>query len=130
MSSTGAASATAASGFVLRATDVRNQKVGMLLYGLDGPAAAPFQGGFLCVASPVRRAPGVSSGGSPAGNDCTGVYSTDFNAFARGALGGNPHPALATPGTVVEAQWWGRDPGFAPPENTTLSDAAQFTVGS
>ena len=129
MSALGAASASAASGFVLSAADVRNQKVGMLLYGLDGPAAVPFQGGLLCVASPIRRVPGSSSGGSASGNDCTGVLAVDWNAFARGALGGNPHPTLSTPGTVVEAQWWGRDPGFAPPNNTTLSDGAQFTVG-
>ena len=125
----GAASASAPAGFAVRATSVRNQKVGMLLYSLTGASAGPFQGGFLCLSPPIRRVPGVGSGGSPAGNDCSGVFTVDFNAFARGLLGGTPDPALGAPGTVVEAQWWGRDPGFPSPNNTTLSDALQFTTG-
>ncbi|MBK8178348.1 MAG: PD40 domain-containing protein [Planctomycetes bacterium] len=125
----GAASAGAPAGFAVRATSVRNQKVGMLLYSLTGGSAGPFQGGFLCLSPPIRRVPGVGSGGSSAGNDCSGVFTVDFNAFARGLLGGTPDPSLGEPGTMVEAQWWGRDPGFQAPNNTTLSDALQFTVG-
>jgi hypothetical protein len=127
--STGIPSASAGVGFVVSGSNVRNQEVGLLLYGLSGQAATPFQGGTLCVASPVRRTIIVNSGGTPPPTtDCTGVYSLDFNAFATGSLGGVPHFALQMPGTTVHAQWWGRDPGFLAPNDTTLSDGLQFTM--
>jgi hypothetical protein len=127
---TGASSAAASSGFVVQGTNVRNQKSGLLFYGTTGPNSAPFQGGTLCVASPIKRTPATSSGGTalPA-NDCTGVYAIDMNCFAASACGGAPLPALKTPGTVVDCQWWGRDPGFPAPNNTTLTNGLEYTVG-
>jgi subtilase family protein len=130
-SSSGVPSASAGSGFQVRATNVRNGKSGMLFYGSTGRAAAPFQGGTLCVASPVHTTPVLDAGGTPApANDCSGAWRIDMNAFAAGALGGQPAPELQVPGTVIDCQWWGRDPGFAPPANTTLSDGQEYTVGS
>ncbi|HTF89317.1 MAG TPA: hypothetical protein VK843_12975 [Planctomycetota bacterium] len=125
----GMPSASFGSGFVIQGSNVRNQKGGLLLYTLGGQAAIPFQGGTLCVAAPIRRAPGVNSGGSPLPvSDCTGIYSLDFNAFAVGSLGGNPHLARQAPGTAVDAQWWGRDPGFPVPSHSTLTDGLHFTM--
>ncbi len=125
----GASSAAATSGFELRGTQVINQKPGILLYGTSGPDTIPFQGGTLCVKAPISRSVPVNSGGAgPTFNNCTGIYHIDMNAFAAGLLGGTPKPALRVPGTRVTCQWWGRDPGFAPPNNTSLSMGLQYFV--
>jgi Tol biopolymer transport system component len=126
----GCPSATNAGPFLVRATNVRNNKSGLLFYGVAGPNAAPFQGGFLCVAPQVRRTPAVSSGGTPPpANNCTGIYQLDFNAFAAGLLGGSPAAQLQVPGALVNCQWWGRDPGFPAPNNTALSAGLEFVIG-
>jgi hypothetical protein len=127
--STGTPSTSAQSGFVVQGSNVRNQKSGLLFYGVNGQASLPFQGGTLCVKSPIKRTPAVSSGGTPLPtNDCTGVFSIDMNSFAQGLLGGSPSPALLVPGTVVDCQWWGRDPGFPAPNNTTLTNGLEYTL--
>jgi hypothetical protein len=127
--STGLPSVTVGSGFNVSAVNIRNNKNGLLFYGVSGQAALPFQGGTLCVKAQVRRTPSVNSGGTPApANDCSGVFSIDMMLFSVGGLGGNPLAALTVPGTIVDTQWWGRDPGFVPPFNTTLSDALEYRV--
>ncbi len=129
MGTVGYSSATLGSGFFVRATECMNSKPGLLLYGANGQSSQVFQGGVLCVNPPIKRTPGSSSGGTaPPALDCTGVYSIDMNAFAVGALGGNPLPALLVPGTVINAQWWGRDPGFPAGQNSQLANGVQFQV--
>ena len=129
IASIGTPKASASSGFVVRATNVLNQKIGMLMYGANGPGSLPLQGGILCIQPPIRRAVPVNSGGSslPA-NDCSGIYAIDMNAFAAGTLGGAPAAFLRVAGTVVTCQWWGRDPGFSTPNDATLSNGMQYVV--
>ncbi len=127
LSFTGASSASATGGFEVRCSQVRNQKAGLLVYSLAGPASAPFQGGYLCVAAPRRRTPVTSSGGAASGDDCSGVFALDLNAFAAGSLGGTPAPELSVAGTSVHCQQWSRDPGAV--ANSGLSSGLRYVVG-
>lgn len=119
----GTPSATSSSGFVVTASNVYNQKSGLLLYGLNGGQQAPFGGGHLCVRPPLHRTGVQSSAGSVGGNDCSGTYTFDFNAWiASGA-----DPALSL-GTTVDAQFWSRDPGFSGASAIGLSRAVHFGI--
>jgi hypothetical protein len=123
----GIPSADAGCCFVVSATNVRNNRLGFLLYGTSGRAALPFQGGTLCVAPPLHRTPMVSSGGSPPpAEDCSGRWSIDFNAFLTNTLVQDAAVVtpLLPPGTIVNCQWWGRDS----PGNAALTDAIEFEL--
>ena len=125
----GIPSGSATSGFQVLCTEVMNNEAGLLLYGTNGRANLPFSGGTLCMTAPLKRTIGLNSSGTPAPTvDCSGVFSLDMSGFAAGLLGGTPSPALRIAGTTVQCQWWGRDPGFPPPFNTTLSNALEFVV--
>ena len=129
ISANGAPSASAVNGFVVSAANVRNNKSGLLFYGLNGRASLPYQGGTLCVNPPIKRTSALMSGGTPApANDCSGVFAIDMCTFSSGGLGGSPSPLLQFIGTVVNCQFWGRDPGFVAPNNTTLSDGLEYTI--
>ena len=115
---TGMPSASAGSGYNVTATQIVSKVGGLFIYSRTGPAATPFQGGFLCVAAPVRRTSGQLSGGS---TGCSGSFNLDFNAYiASGA-----DPALQA-GVQFWGQYWSRDP--ASPTATSLTDALTAVI--
>lgn len=110
VSAAGMASASAGSGFTLSASGAQTGKSGLVLYTSGGARvpAAPFQGGLLCIASPLRRSVVTTASGGTPGN-CDAGFDLDWNAFASGNAGGNPAGFLTTPGQRVDLQVWGRD---------------------
>lgn len=119
----GTPSASAGEGFQVVARNLRNNKAGLLLVSRAGRAATPFQGGTLCVASPFKRVNAGTTGGTPAGANCSGGLSVDFNRQIAQGL----DPALVG-GVTVDVQFWSRDPGFPAPDNTSLTDGLEFTL--
>jgi hypothetical protein len=116
----GIPSASGPNPFTISVDQVINNKTGLLFYGY-GTNNAPFQGGVLCCAAPVRRTPVQNSGGSPTGNDCTGTLSYDFNARIQSGL-----DPLLLPGQTCAAQFYYRDPGD--PHTIGLSNAVSFSI--
>ncbi len=105
--------------FHVTAHHVLNNKTGILLWGYS-QANHPFHGGTLCVGS-FHRTSSQDSGGTVAVNDCTGAYSFFFSQAYMAAKG-------IPPGAVIYAQYWTRDPFYAPPNNIGLTNAIEFTV--
>ncbi|MBL8803156.1 MAG: hypothetical protein JNN27_14220 [Planctomycetes bacterium] len=116
----GSASASSAAPFLVTASNVLNNKLGLLFYGF-APANQPFQGGTKLVADPVRRTPVQSSGGNAAPDDCSGTYSVDMNTLIQSGV----DPNLVANADVF-CQYWSRDP--ASPSPTGLTDALRFSI--
>jgi FG-GAP-like repeat len=114
---TGVASRSIANSLHVTASQVLNNQFGMLFYGF-AQNNAPFQGGTLCVQTPLRRTAIQHSGGNAGPSDCSGTYDFHFSHAFMAAEN-------IAPGLKVHAQYWSRDP-FSP--NTGLTDAVRFDV--
>lgn len=110
-------------GAIVTVTDVPTASTGFLTYGLNGRAATPMQGGgTLCVAPPLRHSPlGVARKHSHAWPPCFTWWTMDMSLYL------SFQPPLP-PGTIINCQWWGRDPGFSAPNNLSLSNGLEFTI--
>lgn len=118
----GCPSATSNAPFLVTASNVLNQRQGLMFYGY-APTAVPYSGGFRLVAAPIKRSPVMNSAGNPASvNDCSGNYAYDMNA--RIQLGTDPNLVV---GASVCCQYWTRDP--ADSFGVGLTDALSFVIG-
>ena len=120
ISALGSASFSSSLSFEITCTNELNQRPGLLFYGF-APASAAYQGGYLCVQPPYRRTVVLDSGGNHGSDDCSGVYTFDFNAQIRSGA-----DAQLEPGREVCAQFWSRD--SAASYTTNRSDAIRFPI--
>ena len=125
ISSTGQSSATQTSGYTVSADGAKAGRAGLVLYSMNGRATLSVSGGTLCMWPPLRRGLAVFSAGGTPGPACDASFTIDWNAFASGAMGGNPAPFLQTLGQRVQLQWWGRDTAA---HGSYLSNALDYTV--
>lgn len=116
----GNASVSSPAPCTIHASGILDNKLGLLVYGTGGPQATPFLGGWLCINLPLKRTGVTNSGGS---GPCDGTFT--FDLAARIASGVDP--ALGSGGRIW-AQFWSRDPGFAPPNNSNLTNAIYATI--
>ncbi len=117
----GAATISGPDDFYVTTAGVLNEKAGIMIWS-HGPDNRPFMGGTLCVAPPIIRTPVQGSGGNPPPPDCSGSYSFHFSqAYMAGKS--------IVAGMRLFAQYWSRDPGFAPPDDVGLTDGLEFVVG-
>lgn len=121
ISAMGTCSASASRPFLIGASSVVEDKLGVLIYG-ESAASTPFQGGVLCVTAFVRRTSAQLSGSS--GVPCSGSFSFDFNAYVQSGV----DPALI-PGAIFFAQYWFRDPLDPAGFGSGLTNAVRFGVG-
>jgi hypothetical protein len=68
---------------------------------------------------PIVRTPAQNSGGLSSA--CNGVYSFHLTQAYMAQKG-------IQAGDTLHGQYWSRDPGFAAPNNISLSNAATWTV--
>jgi subtilase family serine protease len=107
--------------FLVTASNVLNNKSGLLFYGYQSQNL-PFQGGTMCVHIPTLRTPVQNSGGSATGNDCTGTFSFNFTTW----INAGADPLLQVVGQQFNCQYWSRDPQSQ--FKTNLTDAVEAHI--
>jgi hypothetical protein len=116
----GTPSLSGADDFVLRCSEVVNQKPGGAVWS-ESPALTPFQGGLLCVGSPRYVLAQMSSAGSPSGTDCTGVLTYPLTHALMQVHG-------MTSGMTICVQFYYRDPLHPDGTGVGLSAGVRFSL--
>jgi hypothetical protein len=120
ISTQGSPSLSATTPLRVTASAILNQKSGLLFWGRMA-ASLPYYGGTLCVQFPISRTPVQQSGGSAAGQDCSGNYLFEMSSAYLLGKG-------LTTGDSVYAQWWYRDPGSPGALGVGLTNAISFDI--
>lgn len=103
--------------FLVSATRLRAESLGILIYSYGATVRpGPFNGN-LCLASGSERTGPVFSGGD---EPCTGTLTFDFST-----LWNDPDRPGLVPGATVFCQYWHRDQGEQP---STMTEALSFTI--
>jgi len=124
ISGVGVPSASRSSGFLVRVDGMDGQKLGLVFYGVSGPASIPWgsSSSFLCVQAPLQRTGAQVSGGTT--GECNGAMMLDWNSYVESNPNTLGQPFVA--GVTVWAQGWFRD---APsPQGTHMSNGLRFTL--
>jgi hypothetical protein len=117
---TGTPSMSGPDDFVISAREVLSKSLGILVWSTAADDV-PFAGGRRCVALPLKRLlPVQNSAGSPH-PDCLGTYSSPFTQAYMASEG-------LTTGSYVFAQYYSRDPLFAPPNALGLTAGVAFVI--
>lgn len=117
MTGVGTPSASSPQSFEINAGPVPGSHVGCFFWSSNGPAAVPFQLGYLCVQSPVIRSNGITCGGTA--GVCNGTYKMLLSDLA------SKDPSFSA-GLNYYVQCWFRDPGNA--FGSSLSNGLRFVV--
>jgi hypothetical protein len=125
LSATGFASASAANGFVVTASDLNGDVTGLIFWSTNGATASPWgcTTSFQCVVPPVKRTQSLTSSGVAGG---CGDLSRDLNAaWCPTCPKSASNPGA---GSTVYIQLWYRDPFYPCFTKTSFSDALQALV--
>lgn len=115
----GTASLAAPASFQVQTQQLHSTVTAIDFFGTTGQASVPFQGGSLCIASPVHRLLGKNTGGA---GFCGGTIGYTLSEMLAHPAGG----PLLVPGAIAVIQTWARDLGD--PFGSSLSDGLEFNV--
>ena len=119
-------SASGTSGFTLFSALTDAGRKGIFFFGSNGRQMAPWGNGtsFQCVVPPVIRTPVVDTGGTL--GQCNGFPQVDLaQLWCPTCPLPQKNPGA---GSVVQAQFWFRDPLNTSNQTTVLSNAIEFQV--
>ncbi len=123
LSGSGTPSVTDPNPFLIQGTGAINQNLGTLWFSQNS-AFTPFIGETLFLAMPAFRTAPIFSGGNPVPpQDCSGVFSFDFNALIQGGT----IPFLQA-GTQISAQLFFRDVNDPQGFGMGTSNGIRFTI--